>query len=316
MFEEDQSNPLVSVIIPCYNHEIYVIEAIQSIIDQDYENIELIIIDDGSNDNSVDKIKEMIPVCQRRFKRFEFRSRSNKGLCATLNEALDWCKGEYFSPIASDDIALPHKTSFLIDKIKNSDYAAVFGTMQPFNDLNNKYDKDLNNKYDEIERKHTHNFKDIMLEINIPGAPAAMLKKSAVIKVGGYAEDTKLEDRYMWLSLTSKGEKLVSFSELIVLYRQHDGNTTNNIRTMQEYRIEVLNKFIESPLYDEAIKKSYLVCAIALSNKEVLSPIKMILKSKNYNKTGIFIIARALTPNPLIKSLRSFRSKRLRLNYK
>lgn len=302
MFKEAHNKPLVSVIIPCYNHESYVVEAVQSIIEQDYENIELIIIDDGSNDNSVAKIKEMIPVCQKRFKRFEFRSRANRGLCATLNEALDWSKGSFFSPMASDDIALYHKISFLVDKINGNDYAAVFGTMQPFNDLNEDYGK--------IERKSIHNFKDIMLEINIPCAPAAMLRKSAVISVGGYAEDVKLEDRYMWLALTNKGNKLASFPEIVVLYRKHDSNTTNNIRKMQEYRIEVLNKFIESPLYEKALKNSYLVCAIGLSNKEFFPPIIMILKSKNYNKTGLFIIARAIMPNPLIRLLKSLRSER------
>ena len=52
--------PLVSVVIPCYNHEQFVQDCIQSVIDQTYQNIELIIIDDGSKDNSVEKIKELM----------------------------------------------------------------------------------------------------------------------------------------------------------------------------------------------------------------------------------------------------------------
>jgi len=55
-----EQQPLVSIVIPCYNHAQFVQETIQSVIDQDYENIELIIIDDGSNDNSVEVIQEMI----------------------------------------------------------------------------------------------------------------------------------------------------------------------------------------------------------------------------------------------------------------
>ncbi len=102
----NKQKPLVSVVIPCYNHENFVQDSIQSVIDQTYQNIELIIIDDGSKDGSVEKIQEMIPACQERFVRFEFRHRPNKGLSATLNEALEWCEGEYYSPIASDDIIL------------------------------------------------------------------------------------------------------------------------------------------------------------------------------------------------------------------
>ena len=106
-----EQQPLVSIVIPCYNHAQFVQETVQSVIDQDYENIELIIIDDGSKDNSVEVIQEMIPACEERFVRFEFRYRPNKGLCATLNEALEWCEGEYFSPTASDDILKQNKIS-------------------------------------------------------------------------------------------------------------------------------------------------------------------------------------------------------------
>ena len=120
----NQSNqPLVSVVIACYNHERFVQDSIQSVIDQTYQNIELIIIDDGSKDGSVKKIQEMIPTCKERFFRFEFRYRPNKGLSATLNEALVWCQGEYYSPIASDDMMLPQKIekqiNFLLKSHKN-----------------------------------------------------------------------------------------------------------------------------------------------------------------------------------------------------
>lgn len=111
-------NPLVTIVIPSYNHSKYVINSIQSIIDQDYDNIELLVIDDGSTDNSVEVISNFIE-CNKisdRFYRFKFIHRENKGLCATLNEGLKWSNGLYFSPFASDDIALPYKISYLVEK--------------------------------------------------------------------------------------------------------------------------------------------------------------------------------------------------------
>ena len=134
----NQSNqPLVSVVITCYNHEKFVQDSIQSVIDQTYQNIELIIIDDGSKDGSVEKIKEMLPACQERFIRFEFRHRPNKGLSETLNEALEWCEGEYYSAIASDDMMLPEKIIIQINyMIKNKKCNALFGGYKLIDNFN------------------------------------------------------------------------------------------------------------------------------------------------------------------------------------
>ncbi|MCD6061882.1 MAG: glycosyl transferase family 2, partial [Moraxellaceae bacterium] len=118
MNDTSTSLPLVSVALPCYNHERYVQQCIQSIIDQDYPNLELILIDDGSRDGSVEKMRAMLPACEARFTRFEFRARPNVGLAATLNEMLEWCQGEYFSAVASDDAMLPHKTRLEVDYLQ------------------------------------------------------------------------------------------------------------------------------------------------------------------------------------------------------
>ena len=118
MSEINKKNPLVSVVVPCYNHERYVKECIQSIIDQSYKNIELIVIDDGSKDASVAVIEGLRGACEERFTRFEFSARENRGLCNTLNQALDWCQGEYFAAIASDDQWLPFKTEKQVEYLE------------------------------------------------------------------------------------------------------------------------------------------------------------------------------------------------------
>ena len=122
--------PLVSICIPSYNHEKYIAETINSVILQDYKNIELIIIDDCSSDKSESVINSFSDKCKDRFIRFEYhKNETNKGISYNLNKAIKWAQGKYFYAIASDDILLPFKTSLLVSEIEKLDdsYAAIFG---------------------------------------------------------------------------------------------------------------------------------------------------------------------------------------------
>ena len=252
--------PLVSIVIPCYNHAQFVQETIQSVIDQDYENIELIIIDDGSKDNSVDVIQEMIPACEERFVRFEFRYRPNKGLCATLNEALEWCEGEYFSPIASDDVFFKNKTSVQVEFLKNNPCCSgVFGSV-----------KILNNKENTIRLPDKiFNFNDIFLHKHKFYACTQLLVTEDVKKVNGYDEDLIIEDWSMWLKLSFEGRSLACTKQLYGQYRHHDGNTIKKIELMHEGCLKVLDKYISHKLYKKAKSKLYLMYASGLQVKKM-----------------------------------------------
>ena len=94
---EEIHKPLVSCIIPSYNHGHYISECIEGLIQQRYENIELLIIDDGSTDDSKDIIETLKKDCLTRFSRFEIIHQKNQGLPVTLNRALTWSEGQYFS---------------------------------------------------------------------------------------------------------------------------------------------------------------------------------------------------------------------------
>lgn len=245
--------PLISIIIPCYNHENYVQECIQSIIEQDYQNIELIIIDDGSKDNSVQKIKEMQALCEQRFVRFEFRHRPNKGLCATLNEALEWCQGKYVSIFASDDIMYPHKSNIQVKFLEeNSNITAVFSNMQYFND--NSLLKITN-----IPAKE-YSFQDVLLH-NPLLAPTYMGYLSAIKKVNGYDESIMIEDWYMWLKLLDNGFRIHTIDDVLVKYRWHGDNMSSNAEKMLLAEKKVLDLYRNHPLYHKAIyfKKRYYI---------------------------------------------------------
>ena len=98
------SAPLVSVIVPSYNHELYVKQTIDSILEQDYPNIELLILDDGSRDNTYQILTQLKPTCEKRFKRVLLQKQVNQGTARTLSNLVAQCQGKYILVCASDDL--------------------------------------------------------------------------------------------------------------------------------------------------------------------------------------------------------------------
>jgi glycosyltransferase involved in cell wall biosynthesis len=102
----ESSEPLVSIIIPSYNHAQWIAQAIESVLNQTYENIELIIVDDGSKDASRDVIAKYVDGHKVR----AFFKEKNAGQGHSINLALNMCRGDYISILPSDDWYLPEKT--------------------------------------------------------------------------------------------------------------------------------------------------------------------------------------------------------------
>ncbi|MFD1438916.1 glycosyltransferase [Acinetobacter sp. ANC 4282] len=242
------TTPLVTVVIPSYNHEHFIQDCINSIINQNYQNIELIIIDDGSTDQSVKKIEQLIEHCIHRFTRFEFRNRSNKGLCNTLNEALAWAKGDFFSVLASDDMIMPDKISIQVDYLtKNKKCVAVFGGMK-FIDNEGEIIGQRVKKYKKFD------FKDILIHRHRLPAPTQLIRKSVFDKTEGFNENLKIEDWDMWLKLSRFGT-LDYLPQVFSLYRSHEDNTMKKFNLISQERMKIINLYQNSPYYAKAWKR-------------------------------------------------------------
>lgn len=260
-------NPLVSVIIPCFNHEKFIQDCIQSVLDQTYQNIELIIIDDGSHDDSIKKIQEMLQICKQRFVRFEFRYRLNKGLSATLNEGLEWCEGEYLAPFGSDDIMKAENIEKKIDFLSKRKKIGTYGVFSGY---------ELIDQYSHIKNISKNSYKEysfneiLMHQFELP-APTALLNLKKVREVGGYDANLKIEDWFMWLKLTEKGGQLVYIDKVLCQYRMHAENTSKNIDLMYVERIKVLDQFKNSKSYLKACKNIewYSITDSLVTNKSI-----------------------------------------------
>ncbi len=112
--------PLVSVIIPAYNHQQYVGEAIMSVIEQSYGNIELVIIDDGSTDETYNVILEYQKNYAERFHRFVVFTQKNMGTASTVQKLVTHAHGYYIAPMASDDRMKPSMIETLCAFLQNN----------------------------------------------------------------------------------------------------------------------------------------------------------------------------------------------------
>lgn len=255
--QDPAPRPLVTIAIPSYNHAAFVAECIRSVIDQDYDNIELIIIDDGSTDGSAAIIEAMAPQCRARFSRFEIRARENRGLANTLNEAVDWAKGTYFSLIASDDILFPQKTTVLVRELERETgrIAGVFAG----GSLIDEQGRAIGFMSPPAQ---SYAFDDIILRRHSIMAPCQMLVLEKVKRAGPIPSGLYIEDWYLWLALTRRGDRLKVIEGKLVGYRQHGTNISKNAAKMFEGRKRVLDHFADSQFYDVAMAKCCLMAAM------------------------------------------------------
>ena len=303
MLEYQIDFPLVTVCIPVYNHYRFVKECIQSVVEQDYENIELIIIDDGSNDDSFLIVEDCISKCKNRFKRFNFIQRENKGVCYTLNEAIEWSQGKFFGSIASDDVWLSNKVSCQIEYLKKNESAsAVFGGVilidQNSIEIKKIYGKNI--KY---------NFEDILLKNSTIFAVTNLIRIDDLKGTGGYHIDRKLEDFYMWLKLTECVGKTIDVTpQIVAKYRLHSHNISRNYKCMHADMVRITKDYINHPLYKLAVDSVFLESSnsAAFYNKRdafmYLSKAKFRFQ-KNYFKALIKIFMPKYLLNKLAKIL-------------
>lgn len=272
-------NNLVSVLIPAYNHENYIQETIESIINQTYPNIELIILDDGSKDKTWEKITELKPKCENRFVKIHFETKQNEGTCMTLNKLLKLSSGEFVYIIASDDLAKPQaieeELKFLQD---NPDYALAVGDNEYVDSMGKQifrtqkaFTSNIKNaKYKTVKEFLSSklkidflsddfgSYKTLYKENYIPNG--YLIRKNIFETIGNFTKNAPLEDFWLMLQI-SKYKKMKYIDEILFSYRIHDTNTIGNSTRMRElttqtrnYEQKLLEKYLTNHKNDELLK--------------------------------------------------------------
>lgn len=236
-----------TVLMPCFNHEQYVAESIRSVWSQIHDDVELVVIDDGSSDGSRDVLRAL-----RRERDFTYiENEGNLGLNASLELALAAATGEYISALASDDTIEPHKLARQVEHLRRSGDDVVYaGGWMLFPD----------GARERIDFKTVASAFDTgaALRLLYTDDTKGPLVQSALFRGVVYRAMTAIRTRFLsddWaLAIAVLERYRVSFiDEPVFTYRQHPGNTYRRYWSTFPMRADVISTLTPEDLRDEAL---------------------------------------------------------------
>ena len=235
--------PLISINLLAYNHQDYIEECMRSVAQQNYPNKQLIIINDGSIDNTHKVIEEVLPSIKNDFSSVIYKNKKNEGITASLNLFLALVEGEYVASIAADDYFIDSDAlQKLMDAILKDEKIDVVSANSIIVNKQSKQiywgenreilTKKTPNSYHTVVEYYTRNRLDIDLK-NISYkqllknnfiSNSWLAKKDIIINNGGYEEG--FEDWILWLKILRK-HKIIYITECLIAYRWHDNNISH-----------------------------------------------------------------------------------------
>ncbi|QXI38064.1 glycosyltransferase [Pseudomonas xantholysinigenes] len=254
--------PLVTVIIASYNHGPYIEESILSVLNQTYPNIELLVVDDGSPDDSVERIQRL----QEQYG-FDFRVQKNMGLTHTLNSAVARAKGELIAPFGSDDIMMPDRIAIQVEYMADKPEVGICaGNIELIDSQGALFPEERQRRNVPFRRL---DFEDMFLERKpYPPAPTLLFRREALEKVGGFDPNIRLEDLLIELKVTRAGYFIDGLSVVMARYRKHATNSYKNHRFMIDNIMRTYALFRDHPCYEEVKYKALNSMFLKTSNRD------------------------------------------------
>ncbi|TDS13784.1 glycosyltransferase family 2 protein [Sphingobacterium paludis] len=248
------SQPLVSIIVVSYNHARFITENLDSIKAQSYGNIELIVADDASQDNSIATFDKWLAENDVSAKKNYHKI--NTGLTTMVNECLKMAKGEYVKLIAADDFLHINYIERCVDSLIKTNMKAVITNAFAVD----KESQIISDAYFDIPSYGSQSeMAEILMHYNFVPGSTLFLAKDVFEKVGHYAHDTILED-YNFALRMAKAELIIGvIRNSLIYYRRHENNlTVTKIERLQVERIKEQILFDESGSYSGIVSTNIL----------------------------------------------------------
>lgn len=235
-WSDSMESPLISIVMPVYNSETFVHKAIDSVLNQTYENWELIVVDDGSQDQSVEAIMSYV----NQDNRIQLlKNEKNSGIAITRNNAINSSRGKYIAFLDSDDMWYPEKLEYqtAIMESKHLDFSCTSY------DIVDEQGKIID---DRLVKEGVKTYSDL-LKTNFIGCLTVMIKRELLVKYP--MPNVKHEDYASWLNILKNHYSVFAIPKKLSIYTKREAsvsankfNTINWIWTI--YRNELgLSKF-------------------------------------------------------------------------
>ena len=239
----NKENFLVTVYITNFNYGKFIKQAIESVLMQTEQSFELIIIDDGSTDNSreiIEKYKDL--------KNIRIVYQKNKGLNVTNNIALRAARGKYIVRLDADDYFSPNALELLLEKLESD---SKLGMVFPDYFI-------VDTQGEVLERQKRHDFdNEVKLFDQAAHGACTMIRVQFLREIGGYDESFSCQDGYeLWVKFTSKF-KVSNINEPLFYYRKHGKNLTSNEDRILDTRATINSKFVKK--FNKEIKSVAII---------------------------------------------------------
>lgn len=227
--KKHEVSPLISVVLPVYNGGKYIAEALESILSQTFSDYELIVIDDGSTDDTYRILQEY----QAKDYRVCVVSRENRGLIATLNEGVALARGTWLARMDSDDVALPCRFERQLEELETTGADICGSWVQRFGTLDKRV----------VRFQQSDEAIKMEMLFSTPFAHPSVMMRTSMIKRLQYDPAWKTAEDYdLWERAIEDGYSMTNVPEILLRYRVHAEQVSTQFQNIQRMKTQEIRR--------------------------------------------------------------------------
>lgn len=252
--------PLISVILPVYNADEYLRQCVESVLAQTYSNWELILVDDGSTDNS----GKMCDLAARTTSRIKVRHTKNQGVSAARNTGLNMMRGSYVAFLDADDLLHPQFLETALDKIIKKDADVIQFKTRLFEDGDIKIFNHLMPYSERLSRIHPILYSPeeacakVLYQHKLVPSPCGKLYKAALWQQTRFREGIRYEDLDLIPLVLRKAKSVATFPLKLYFYRQHGKSYLHTFSLERADVLDVTQRLVEAFAHEPDLHRAAL----------------------------------------------------------